>query len=84
MNIVKNPEIIQDLQRIEKDSQWFAENTKSIQKKFEEEFIAIKDGKVIEDDKNFNKLLNKLKERGEDPSEIMIKFIHSKSKVILY
>jgi len=66
----------------ENDLEWFKYNYENLKKKFCDRFIAIKKREVIDVDEDLKILIKKLKDKGEDPAKIFIKFI-SKIPVIL-
>mgnify|MGYP001620094406 CR=1 FL=1 len=70
------------LNKLDKDIEWFKENQTELEERYNNNFIAIENEKVINNDKNLDHLLTKLKEIGKDPAEVLIKFV-SATVVIL-
>jgi len=70
------------LNSVESDLEWFQYNYENLKKKFCDRFIAIKKKKVIDVDEDLKTLIKKLKDKGEDTTKVLIKFI-SKIPVIL-
>ena len=64
------------------DIEWYNNNFNELVRKFNEQFIAIEHHEVIEMGPNLYILLKKLKEKGINPVETLIKFV-STAKVIL-
>jgi len=71
------------LTRIENDNNWFGSNFDALQEDYEKKFIAIKDGKVIETDSNYQKLIERLEQKKENPALLLIKFIHEKGMAVI-
>ncbi len=70
------------LKKSENDLEWFDENYEELKEEYDNEFVAIKEEQIISHNKDFEKLLNKLKAMKENPANITIKYI-SKIKMIL-
>ncbi len=66
---------VEILNRLESDLVWFQENLKNIQKDYSNRFIAIKKRKIISEGKTVDELVEKLKSKKQDPSEVLIKFV---------
>ena len=79
---MENAEIVQLLLKSQNNLEWFGSHLNELMIKFENQFIAIDNQEVIAEDNNFDALLNKLKNKAIDPSNILIKFV-SKIKSIL-
>ncbi|MBI2578142.1 MAG: hypothetical protein HYW26_00365 [Candidatus Aenigmarchaeota archaeon] len=77
-------QILESLKAFEKDFLWLTENKEAVRKEYKNEYVAVKDGKVIETDKKLDKLIKKLKKRGENPAELVIKFIPEKDFVVIW
>ena len=70
------------LKKSEEDLEWFNENYEELKEDYDNEFVAIKEGNILAHNKDFEKLLNKLKTMKENPANITIKYI-SKIKIVL-
>ncbi|MBI2668055.1 hypothetical protein HYX17_04795 [Candidatus Woesearchaeota archaeon] len=70
------------LKKSEEDLEWFNENYEELKEDYDNEFVAIKEGEVISHDKDFERLLNKLKTMKENPAKVIIMHV-SKIKLIL-
>ena len=75
-------QLIQMLKSGQEDLEWFDSNLNVILKDFNNMFIAFMHKKVIDSDQDLNKLIEKLKEKDVDTSNVFIKFV-SKIKYIL-
>ncbi|MBI2630446.1 hypothetical protein HYW76_05070 [Candidatus Pacearchaeota archaeon] len=78
--------MLSDLQLLdysEENLEWFQENSKQIQEKFERKIIAIKGKKIIASADNMNLLLSTLKKEGIDSSEILIERVPAKNEIII-
>ena len=75
---------LQMLERASIDNEWFQKNYEKLKTDFKNEFVAIKDKKIITHSKNFNTILKTLKEKGEDSAIVLIEFVTEKGiEVIL-
>lgn len=74
--------VIQMLKSGQQDLAWFGANLQNLIAKYNNKFIAFHNKTVIDSDKKIDDLMNKLKERNIDTSNILIKFI-SKVKTLL-
>ena len=66
----------------QEDIGWYNTHFSELVRKFNEQFIAIESKEVVETASDLDILLKKLKEKGINPVETLIKFV-SKAKVIL-
>lgn len=67
---------IEKLRHFNKDLAWFQDNYNKLKVKFKGEYVAVKDCKVIDHDKNPHVLLVRLKERSLDTSSIVIEYVN--------
>jgi len=74
--------IVQMLISGRNDLEWFNSNLSSLISRFNNQFIAFKDESVLDSDSDLNNLMTKLKQKGIDTSNILIRFV-SKIKSIL-
>jgi len=75
---------IQLLDQIQRDNQWLKDNFKWIQKDYEKQFIAIKDGKIIANAKTMNQIISILKRKRENPAQTFITFIREKNLLEIF
>ncbi|MFH1182105.1 MAG: DUF5678 domain-containing protein [Candidatus Woesearchaeota archaeon] len=64
------------------DNSWFDANFNGLFKHYPDKFIAVCDRKVIDADDKIQVLIEKVKKKGLDPSEVAVKFV-SKMKMVL-
>jgi predicted transcriptional regulator len=62
------------LNRLETDLDWFYTQSGRLKKEHPDEFLAIKEKKIIAKGKTMDEVVQRLKEKKEDPSEVLIKF----------
>lgn len=66
----------------QEDLAWFESNLETFKSKYNNEFIAFHNQKILEHDSKLDTLIKKLEERNISPSKVLIRFI-SKIKAIL-
>ena len=72
------------LEKMEKNGSWFSSHYNEIVEKYKNEFIAIEDAKIIAHNPRLDALLEELKKKGKNLSEILIEFVTEKgTKFIL-
>ncbi len=54
------------IQEFEENDVWFRENYQNLQKKYSNEHVAIKNGKILDHDKNPKVLMKRIEEKKED------------------
>ena len=65
------------LKDFERDSEWFYEHTDKLRKEgFTGKFVAVKNSQPIVSDERIDIVIEKLEEKGENPSYIFIEFVH--------
>lgn len=67
----------------EKDVTWLQKNYSSLQKKYLNKMVAIKDGKIVAVASDIKQLLKKLKKSKIDASEVIIKTILAKEEFVV-
>lgn len=75
MAAVKEKEISLSLRKFSNDMDWISKRQAMLRKKFAGKYIAVAGSKVIDSDPELETLLKRLKEKGQDPSQIPIEFI---------
>ncbi len=71
------------LNSAEKDLEWFQENSEKIRDEFARKIIAIKDKKVIASAEDINELLQILKAKKVDSSEVLTEAIVPKGEITI-
>ncbi len=79
---MENNSVTQMLVLGQKDLEWFESNLNGLKSKFNNKFVAFHNAKVIDSDSDLDSLMEKLKNRNIDLSNVFVKFI-SKVKYIL-
>jgi len=77
--LVLTPEL-RKLRRFDRDLAWFQSHYDDLKKKYKGEYVAVKDRMVIDHDENLTALFDRLKEKREDISSLVVEFI-SEEKV---
>jgi len=75
MAAVKEKEILLRLERFGEDVDWVSKKQASLRRKFAGKYVAVASYRVIDSDSKLEALLKRLKEKGEDPGQIVIEFI---------
>ena len=75
-------QIIQMLLSGQDDLNWFDSNLDTLKNKYNNKFIAFHDKKIIEFDSNLDNLMDNLKSKKIDTSNIFVKFV-SRVKTLL-
>ena len=78
---MQEAQILEMLEVSDSSLRWFKEHLNFLKEKYDQNFIAIEDNKVIAFEKNMDNLIQKLKHLNKDPSKIFIQFV-SKIKAI--
>ncbi len=79
-NMLTNIEL---LNSSEESLEWFNENFSSIQDKYSNKIIAIKDKQIIASASNIDLLFKILKEKEIDESEVLIEVISPKNEIVI-
>lgn len=72
-----NQQIMQLLKEADSDLVWFKDHLEELKKSHDQEFIAIKNGRIVGADKNVEKLLKSLKKEKIDSKNVLIQFVSS-------
>ena len=73
---------IQLLSFSEENLEWFNDNFNEIQEKYTNRIVAIKDKMIVASASNINSLLDILKEKDIDSSEVLIETITPKNEIV--
>ncbi len=77
-----NPQVLELLNQNESDLDWVKNNLNYLQDKYNEEFIAIKEGKVIDHAKLITDLIKKVKKQEINITDTLVYFV-SKIAIVL-
>lgn len=72
------------LNSFEKSALWAESNLEELQKQYPNQYVAIKDCKVIAYDKDPKNIIKLLEERNENLALVLIQFVPEKGLQILY
>lgn len=76
-DMMLTPEL-KKLRRFDKDLLWFQENYETLKEQYKGEYVAVKNKRIIDHNPDLTTLLDRLKEKDEDPSSLVIEFISEK------
>jgi hypothetical protein len=76
-------EEVQRLQELCKDSEFLRISYDRLKTQFENQYIAIKNQKVIDNNKDINQLIKSIRAKKLDPSSILIEFLHPRDMVLI-
>ena len=79
----KEKKILLNLERFSQDVDWISRKQAMLRKQFADKYVAVEGHRVIDSDSRLDRLLKKLKEKGEDPSQIPIEFISSEPQRLI-
>jgi hypothetical protein len=65
------------------DLNWFKENSASIGEKYEGEFIAIDNKKILESAPKIDILIRKLEKKGININLVLIKYVNPQGEIII-
>ena len=79
------PQLSKEISEFEEDSKWFYENADLLRKNnLVGKFVAIKNKEVIVSDKDLNKVVKEIVNKGKNPSYIVIEYVYPDGTVILF
>ena len=71
------------LLKIEKDKEFLNKSYEHLKKKYENQYVAISDGKVVAAHRDIDRLFELLKKIKVRPSDILIEFIQPKDMLLI-
>jgi hypothetical protein len=71
-------EQMKQLKRFNADINWFQKHYPTIKKRYKGQYVAVRDLKIIDHDKDGDLLLKRLKKRGIDTSSVAVEFVSDK------
>ena len=77
-------QIISEFEALESDSNFISEKVAEFSQKYARKFVAIKDRQIIAVGDNFEILVEEVKQKGFNPSQVLIQYIPAKDEIILY
>ena len=79
---MKSLSVVEMLNSGHRDLEWFSNNLVDLKRKFNNNFIAIHDTKVIDSDTNLDRLITKLKSQNVDTNNVLIEFVTTVSTIL--
>lgn len=77
------PDELQLLKEMSINENFLKEKYSELREEFPDKFVALKDGKVIDNAPKIEILMKKLEDKGLNPSVISIEFIHKKGTMLI-
>lgn len=71
------------LTRTANDRKWLQANMEKLREKFEKQFVAIEEEKIIAVNKDLEKLVEEVKKQGKNPAIIIIEYIYEKGALLI-
>lgn len=68
---------LQLLNELNSDLTWFKDNFKELEKHYDNRFIAIRNGKILSENKDLEKLMKDLKKKKIDSADVLVQFVSS-------
>ncbi len=84
MEQVYSEKDLKELAEFSKDEDWFEANHDLLLSKFKDSFVAIKDQRVIDSDKDIESLLRRLGENAIDTRKIPIRFVTEEKTIHIF
>ncbi|MDO8509247.1 MAG: DUF5678 domain-containing protein [Nanoarchaeota archaeon] len=81
---MSNDMILEEFKSLEAGSSFISAKIAEFSHKYQRKFIAVKEDELIEVGDNFEEVLKKVKEKGFNPSSVLIEYIPGKEEIILY
>lgn len=78
--MVTNLEMLKDS---EEDLEWFNNNFEEIQKRFPNQFVAIKDKKIVGFARKIELLFEELRKKNIDEAEVLIEIVYPKGEITI-
>jgi len=80
---MNQPDELQLLKEMNVNEKFLKEKYSELREEFPDKFVALKDGKVIDNAPKIEILMKKLEDKGLNPSVISIEFIHKKGTMLI-
>jgi hypothetical protein len=72
-----------ELQELQKDSEFLRSSHDRLKKQFENQYIAIKNQKVIDHNSNVEQLIKNIRAKNLDPALTLIEFLHPRDMILI-
>lgn len=77
-------QLINEFKSMEEDSSFISKKSAEFGQKYAKKFVAVKDKRVIIIGDNFEKVIEEVKQKGLDPSLVLVQYIPAKDEIIFY
>lgn len=77
-------DIAQEFKILETGTAFISQKSKELAEKYQRKFIAVQNNEIIATGERFEEVINKVKEKGIDPSSVLIEYIPGKEEIIFY
>ena len=77
-------ELIKEFNELEVDSSFISEKSSEFSQKYTRKFVAVKNKQIIAVGDNFERVIKEIKQKGFDPSQVLVQYIPDKDEIILY
>jgi ABC-type transporter MlaC component len=78
-----NKSEFQVLLNVQKDADYLKKSYDTLKKNYSNQYVAIKDGKVVAHNKNIDVILKLLRSKKINPSNVLIEFLHPTDMVLI-
>jgi len=72
------------LRKFDNDLDWFLENYEKLKKEYKGEYVAVKEQKIVDHDKDAKILLKRMKEKYGDISSLVVEHISERKVEYIY
>ena len=66
------------LRKFDKDLDWFLENSEKLKKEYKGEYVAVKEQKIVDHDKDAKILLKRMKGKYGDISSLVVEYVNER------
>lgn len=77
-------EVRQQIEEYAEDTEWFYRNLPDIRKRHQGEYVAVRCRKIIDSDKDHNKLVDRLEKSEDGLSDTQVHFVWPEGTVLIY
>ena len=74
---------VQELQDLRKDSEFLRKKYDRLKTDFENQYVAIKNQRVIDHNSDIEKLIKSIKDKKLDPASTLIEFFHPRDVILI-
>ncbi|MFQ6134380.1 MAG: DUF5678 domain-containing protein [Nitrososphaerales archaeon] len=74
---------VESLIKFRKDMKWFQDHYEDLKKQYPDKYVAVHDGEVVDHDKTYIHLIQRLKKRYADISSFVVEYVSGERQVRL-